>query len=177
MNIKELFLKRQSTREFSEEPVTDQELETICRLASLAPSAINAQPWKMYAVNGEKAKLFVKNVQKDGANAWADGVKAFIVIEQLAPHAILRGERRVSNEEFIPNDIGILTAYIALAAEDMGIQTCIIGLRYEKAIAEFLDLPADSHFPLVVALGHAAEGYPVREKRRRDFDKLFKLIR
>ncbi|MBD5585217.1 MAG: hypothetical protein HDQ88_09045 [Clostridia bacterium] len=177
MNLEQLFLKRQSTREFSDKEVPDEALEKICRLATLAPSAINAQPWNLYAVNGAKAKEFTKYVQKDGANGWADGAKAYIAIEQREPHAIMRGERRVSNEEFIPNDIGILTAYIALAAEDLGVQTCIIGLRDEKGIAEFLGLPNGTHFPLVIALGYCADGYPVREKRRREFEKNYKLIK
>ena len=177
MDLEKLFLIRQSTREFSDREVTAETLEKICRLAVLAPSAINAQPWNLYAVNGEKAKEFIKFIQVGGANAWADGAKAFIVIEQRAPHAIMRGERRVSNESFIPNDIGILTAYITLAAEDLGVQSCIVGLRDEKAIAKFLDLPDDTPFPLVIALGYKKDGYPVREKRRRDFELNYKFIK
>lgn len=177
MNLEELFVKRQSTREFSDKEIADETLEKICRLAVLAPSAINAQPWNLYAVNGAKAKEFIKFVQKDGANAWADGVKAFIVIEQRAPHAIMRGDRRISNESFIPNDIGILSAYIALAAEDLGVQSCIIGLRDEKAIAKFLNLPAGTPFPLVIALGYKKDDCPVREKRRRQFELNYKLIK
>lgn len=89
----------------------------------------------------------------------------------------MRGERRLSNEEYIPEDIGILSAYITLAAENAGLQTCIIGLRDEKGIAEFLNLPEGTGFPLVIALGYAVEGYPVREKRRRALDETFKLIK
>lgn len=177
MNLEELYLKRQSTREFSDKPVTEEVLERICRLAALAPSAINAQPWRLYAVAGQKAKEFIPLVQKNGANGWAECTNAFIVIEALAPHAVMRGERRVSNEEFIPNDIGILTAYLTLAAEAEDLGSCIIGLRDERGIAEFLGLPEWTKFPLVVALGYPAEGYPVREKRRRDFDKVYKLIK
>ena len=104
MNLEELFLTRQSTREFCDKPVADEVIEKICRLAILAPSAINAQPWDLNAVNGDKAKEFAKFVQKDGANGWADGAKAYIVIKQRPAHAVMRGERRVSNEEFISND-------------------------------------------------------------------------
>ncbi len=108
MDIENLFLKRQSTREFSDKPIDDEILEKICRLSILAPSAINAQPYDLYAINGEKVKNFTVNIQKNGANAWADGATAFIVIKERQPHAIMRGERRVSNEEFIANDVGIL---------------------------------------------------------------------
>lgn len=177
MNLEELFLKRQSTREFSDKAVPDEALTEICRLATLAPSAVNQQPYNMYAINGEKARQFTKNVQKEGANAWADSCHAYIVIEARPPRVIIRGERRISNEEYIPEDIGILSAYITLAAESMGLQTCIIGLRDEAGIAEFLNLPKGTGFPLIIAVGHAVNDYPVREKRRRAFEETFKLIK
>ena len=177
MDLEKLFLTRQSTREFSEKAVTDEELEKICRLAHLAPSAINGQPYKLYGVNGKKAKEFAKNIQKNGANRWADGAVAFIVIEETAPVEIHRGERVISNAPFIENDIGILAAYIALAAEDCGVQSCIVGLRDEEGIAKFLNLPVGTRFPLIIALGHAAEGYPIREKQRKDFNEVYKLIK
>lgn len=177
MNLEELFLKRQSTREFSEKEVPDEVLKEICRLATLAPSAVNQQPYNLYAINGERAKEFTKNVQKEGANAWAHSCHCYIVIEARPPRVIVRGDRRLSNEEFIPEDIGMMTAYLTLAAENIGLQTCIIGLRDEKGIAEFLNLPADTSFPLVIALGYAVEGYPVREKRRRPLNETYSLIK
>ncbi len=177
MNLKELFNLRQSTREFSDRPVEDKTLEEICKLATWAPSAVNLQPYNLYAVNGEKAKQFTKYVQTDGANKWADGCPAYIVIQSREPHAVMRGERRVSNEPFIANDVGILAAYIVLAAEDMGVQTCIIGLRDEKGIADFLSVTENKKFPLIIAVGYAAENYPVRDKKRRDFSLTYKLIK
>lgn len=177
MDLEKLFLTRQSTREYSDKPVTDDELERICKLATLAPSAINAQPYRLYGINGEKAKKFAINIQVSGANKWADQATAFIVIEQTAPFKVERGTRVISNEPFIANDIGILTAYIALAAEDMDVQSCIVGLRNEKGIAQFLNLPEGTPFPLVIALGHKADGYPIREKQRHEFKNVYKLIK
>ncbi len=177
MELEQLFLTRQSTREYGDEPVTDEQLEQICRLGTLAPSAINGQPYRLYAINGEKAKEFAVNIQIKGANKWADSAAAYIVIEQSKPIFIDRGERVVSNESFIGNDIGILTAYIVLAAENIGVQSCIVGLRDEKGIAKFLNLPEGTPFPLVIALGHKSEGYAVREKNRHNFDEVYKLIK
>lgn len=177
MNLEELFLKRQSTRDYSDDEITEDELKEICRLAILAPSAINAQPYNLYAICGKKAKLFRPLIQIKGANSWADSCPAFIVIEARKPFEVMRGERKVTNEPFIGNDVGILSAYITLAAENMDIQTCIVGLRDESGIAKFLDLPDGTPFPLVIALGHKKEGYPVREKSRRDFNETVHIIK
>ena len=177
MDLENLFLLRQSTRDYSEKKVNDEDLKEICRLAAFAPSAINQQPYNLYAINGKKAKSFTKYIQKDGANSWADSVPAYIIIEARKPTVIERGERRISNEEFIQNDVGILSAYIVLAAENAGLQTCIIGLRDEDGIADFLDLPHGTNFPLIIAVGYKKDGYPVREKKRRPAAETLKIIK
>lgn len=177
MDLEELYLKRQSTREYSNKPVSDSDLLKICKLAKLAPSAVNSQPYKLYVVNGEKAKTFSKFVQLMGSNKWASDCPAFIAIEQGKPPILERLGQKITKTEFIPIDIGILSAFITLAAENMGIQTCIIGMRDEKGIAKFLELDENTKFPLVIAVGYAAEGYSVREKNRKPFEDNVKLIK
>lgn len=177
MDIEQLFLKRQSTREYSPKSVSDEDLKEICRLATLAPSAVNSQPYKLFAVNGERAKEFAKNVQVLGSNKWASACPAFIVIQKGNPAIVERLGQRILKTEFLPIDVGILSAYIVLAAENMGIQTCILGMRDEKGIAKFLGLDEKAQFPLVIAVGYAPEGYPVREKKRRPLDEIYKAVK
>lgn len=177
MDLEELFLVRQSTREYSDKPVSEEDLLEICRLAKLAPSAINSQPYKLYAISGEKAKGFAKNVQIMGSNKWASECTAFIAIEQGKPPVLERLGQRITKTEFVPIDIGILAAYIVLAAENKGIQTCIIGMRDEKGVASFLGLKEDSKFPLIIAAGYKKEGYAVREKTRKPFEDTVKSIK
>lgn len=177
MDLEQLYTTRQSTREYSDRPVSDEDLSTICRLAQTAPSAVNSQPYKLYAVNGEKAKTFSKFVQVLGGNKWASNCPAFIAIEEGKPGIVVRAGMKLLKQEFVPIDIGILSAYIVLAAENLGLQTCILGMRDEKAIAQFLELKKDTKFPLVIAVGYAPEGYPIREKKRKDFEDFYKLIK
>lgn len=177
MDIEKLYLTRQSTRSYSNKPVTDEILTEICRLALLAPSARNSQPYKLYAVNGEKAKEFAPLVMPDGGNPWAAECPAFIAIE--AGKGIECPDERggkIYKTEFVEIDIGILASYITLAAENMGVQTCILGRRDEAAIAAFLGLER-ARFPLVVALGYKSDGYQLRKKQRRTLDESFKLIK
>lgn len=171
MELEKLYLTRQSTREYDEsKKVSDEDLLEICRLGKLAPSAVNSQPYKLHAISGEKANTFAKNVQILGNNKWTSSCPAFIVIEQGKPPILERLGQKITKTEFVPIDIGILSAYIVLAAENMGIQTCILGIRDEKAIAQFLGLKEDAKFPLVIAVGYAADGYPIRKKNRKTFE-------
>lgn len=172
MDLEKLFMTRQSTREYDpDKKVSDGDLLEICRLAKLAPSAVNSQPYILHIVTGEKAKAFSPNVQVLGSNKWASDCPAFIALEEGKPAVVERLGQRLTKTEFLPIDIGIVSAYIVLAAENMGIQTCILGMRNEKGIAKFLGLKEGAKFPLVIALGYAKEGYPVREKKRRAFEE------
>lgn len=178
MELEQLYLKRQSTREYDNtRPVLDEDLEKICRLAQLAPSAVNSQPYKLHAISGEKAKEFAKFVQILGGNKFASNCPAFIVIEQGKPGIVVRLGQKFTKTEFVPIDIGILSAFIVLAAEDMGIQSCILGMRDEKGIAKYLNLKEDTKFPLVIALGYAPEGYAVRTKNRNKFEDYYNLVK
>ena len=177
MNLEELYLKRQSTRRYSEKAVADADLEKICRLGALAPSAKNSQPWKMFAINGEKAKKFAECVQMLGSNKWTSSCPAFIAIELNRSKFEEKIAEKFTFADFAGNDIGLLAAYITLAAEYLGLQTCILGIRKEEEIAAFLGEPKDSRFPLVIAAGYAAEGYEVRPKDRKPFDEVFRLIK
>lgn len=168
MELEELYLKRQSTREYADRPIPEKTLEEICRLAVLAPSAVNSQPYRLHVISGDRAKEFAHCVQPDGAGLWTSGCAAFIAIEQGEGFRRTMPDGTVAvKADFVPYDIGIMTAYLVLAAEHFGVQSCILGRRDESAIARFLGLGQTARFPLVVALGYAAEGYPVRRKTRR----------
>lgn len=177
MNLEELYLKRQSTRKFSNKPVLDEQIERVCYLASLAPSACNSQPWKMFAINGEKAKVFNKNVMIYGRNKWAETCPAFIVINSQKADLFEKIGDAAKVGDFTENDVGILCAHIVLAAENEGLQTCILGIRDEAGIAEFLCLPKGSKFPLVIAIGYADESVEIRKKVRKNFNEVYTLIK
>ena len=60
-------------------------------------------------------------------------------------------------------DVGILLGYLFLAAEEMGLATCPLGLltNYADVIFDFLNVPDDKVFGLGVALGYADTASPI----------------
>ena len=50
MELKEVIEKRASVRNFSDEPISIETLKEIVRLAGLAPSINNSQPWKFIVI-------------------------------------------------------------------------------------------------------------------------------
>ncbi len=175
--IEQLYLHRQSCRAFSAEPVSDDLLREICRLASLAPSACNSQPWVMIAVTGEKAKAIASAVQDLGMNKFASDAPAFIAVVEGKSNLSAKVGSRFKNTDFMHNDIGILTAHLVLAADAAGLGTCILGWRNEKKLREILSLDDKTRIPHVVAVGYPAEGYETREKKRKPLEEIFTLVR
>ncbi|HUH59431.1 MAG TPA: nitroreductase [Candidimonas sp.] len=54
--------ERSSVRAFTGQAVSDQQVEEILRVASRAPSGVNAQPWRVYVLRGPARKDLVQKV-------------------------------------------------------------------------------------------------------------------
>ena len=177
-DIEQLYLHRQSCRSFDpEKPISDELLTEICRLALLAPSACNSQPWKLLAVTGEKAKELAAGVQDLGMNKFASDAPAFVVVLEGSGNLSATVGSRFKNTDFLHNDIGIMTAHLVLAADVAGLSTCILGWRNEKKLREILGLPDKTRIPHIVAVGYASEGYEIRAKKRKPQEETFSLLR
>ena len=56
MNILELSQTRFSARKYTDEPVSDDDLNYIMECVRMAPSAVNRQPWKFVVVSKQEAR-------------------------------------------------------------------------------------------------------------------------
>jgi nitroreductase len=77
---------------------------------------------------------------------------------------------KVKNNDYRSIDIGIVAAYITSEAAAQGLSTCILGWLDDSKIREICEL----QYPvrLVITLGYAKEGDPLRKKMRKDLDQL-----
>lgn len=175
--IEELFLERQSCRDFVDKDVPDEVLEEICRIALLAPSACNCQPWKIVVVKGEKKDCIVKYVQGLGMNKFVDKAPVLIALVEGKGNLLTTFGDKTKHTDFVHNDIGILQAHLVLAAHCAGLGTCILGWRNEKEIGKALGLGKNVKIPVMIALGYAPENYPIRPKKRKSLDETYMLIK
>ena len=76
----------------------------------------------------------------------------------------------------VPYDVGIFAAHIVLAAQSLGVGSCIIGWRNEKTLQRVLGLKDKQCIPLVIALGYPAEDDPLRQKRRKPLEEVFEIL-
>ena len=53
---------RRSTRAFTKEPISKEQILKLLNLSARAPSGSNTQPWKVYVLEGEKLVALCKKV-------------------------------------------------------------------------------------------------------------------
>ncbi|MBE5756911.1 MAG: NAD(P)H nitroreductase [Clostridiales bacterium] len=167
--MKELFLKRQSCRNYKVKKVEEEKIKELIETASLAPSARNTQPWKLYAVSNNKVIVdgVREGVQPDGANKFADNVNDFIVIVEQKPWYLLDEKEKGKHSDFVATDIGIFTAHLVLTAEKMGLSTCILGRMDKEKVKKAIGLTGDEVVSLVIAVGYKEDDDILRTKVRK----------
>lgn len=174
--FKKLVMERQSCREFSEKPVSEQTLREIAELAMLAPSACNSQPWRIYIVTGnDKVQAVAEAVQDKGHNKFSSSAKAFIVITDKTATLRPGTEAKFDRNHFVKYDVGELVAYLTLAAKAKGVESCIIGWINAEKLKNAVGYLDDEICNIVVALGYS--DIPVREKVRKNKDEIIKTVK
>ena len=164
MTFKELALKRESCRDYSDKPVSHELLNQIMETACLSPSACNSQPWKLIGAEGETAVALRAFVQECGRNKFADKVPAFVVICETKAK-LLPGVRD-NEQHFAQMDVGMVTMMLTLAAADAGLSSCILGCFNEEKIKELLSVPEEAVVRLVVAVGYGTSETPRKKIRK-----------
>ncbi|MBR2480270.1 MAG: nitroreductase family protein [Clostridia bacterium] len=176
--MKELFLKRQSCRNYKVQKVGEKLLNELIETASLAPSARNTQPWKLYAVTKDQVVIdgVREGVQPDGANKFADNVNDFIVIVEQKPWYLLDEKERGKHSDFVATDIGIFTAHLVLTAEKMGLSTCILGRMNKEVVKKAIGLTGEEVVSLVIAVGYKQDDDILRVKTRKQGKDLVEYL-
>ena len=175
MNFTEIATARQSCRSYDPARAVEQEkLETILATARLAPSACNGQPYHITVCKGEAAKAAAKATQGMGMNKFATDAPVLLVISERPYVASAALGAKVKKNDYRSIDIGILAAYITAEATALGLSTCILGWLDDKKLRDLCHL--DAPVRLVITLGYAREGDPLRDKKRKPLTELVDVI-
>ena len=143
-------------------------LEQCVRIAQNAPSACNSQPWSVVIANSERLTAAVAPcLQTMGINGFTSQCPAFFVLFEEKAQLIRRVGIERDSQFYAQMDVGLAAAHICLAAEDLGLSTCIIGAFDEEMLLKALGVgEPHGRVRLVIAAGYAAkEGR--REKVRK----------
>jgi nitroreductase len=173
MNFLDLVSKRQSDRAYELKPVEIDKINYILEAARLAPSACNAQPWKIIVVDNVDIKNKIADATSNrvlGMNHFTKQAPVhFVVVEENANFTSSFGSW-AKKKHFPHIDLGILAEHICLAATEQGLGTCMVGWFDEKKVKNILGIPQSKKAVLIITLGYSAQSS--REKRRKNLSEI-----
>ncbi len=171
MNFLEIAQSRQSCRAYDpDRPVEEEKLRAVLEAGRLSPSACNAQPYHITVCRGEAARKAAAATQGLGMNKFASQAPILLVISEAPYNKTAAMGARVKGNDYRSIDIGILTAYLTAEAASQGLSTCILGWLDDGKLRDICGL--DAPVRLVITLGYAREGDPLRTKKRKDLTAL-----
>ena len=151
---------RKSVREFTSEPVSDADIQTMLKAAMAAPTAINFQPWRFVVVN-----------EREALDSLADQLPYAKMLKQAPLAIVVCGETLwMGGEEnpFWSLDCSAATQNLLLTAEALGLGAVWTAAYPDadrcKAISDALGLPSTVKPLCVVPIGHPAGENQPRDK-------------
>ncbi len=145
---------RRSIRSYTDQPVAEELMEQLLRVAMNAPSAGNQQPWRFVVVDDRNVLDAIREF-----HPYSD------MLEQ-APVAIAvcSETRGLKHEEFWPQDCSAAVQNLLLAGHALGLGAVWLGVTPKRDLMEaagkLFGLPDGIVCFAFVAVGHPAEQKP-----------------
>lgn len=156
----ENIMTRTSIRQYTDQPVDNEKVETMLRAGMAAPTAVNAQPWHFVVVN-DKAKLGELAAANPRAGMLQTAPLAIVVCGDLTK--TMEGP----GQQFWIQDCSAATENILLAAHAQGLGAVWTALypmeERMKPVCEALKLPGT-----LVPLCTVVIGYPAEQPEPKD---------
>lgn len=158
MNVTEAIRKRSSTRGYTSEPLTDNELDALIHAGLQAPTAVNRREIHFTVLKGDNPILkeieYEKNRLRDLSNLEHNFYYEAPIVIILSADA---------NNKWASVDAGIAVENIAVTAEELGLGSVIIGCIYDALLGEkreyfenALKFSAGNEYKIAIAVGHKA---------------------
>ena len=146
MQVFDAIRTRLTVREFKPDPVPDEVVEKILRAGQWAASSRNLQPWRFIVIRDRGALASIGAAASSGR---------FIVD---APLAIAIAMQSADRPDL---DTGRAMQQMELAAWEMGLGTCFVGLRVaeqNRRVKEILGIPDSIELVTVLPFGYRLDG-------------------
>jgi len=175
MNFLELVQKRESCRAYDpSRPVEQEKLDRCIEALRLAPSACNAQPWKLVVITDPELKQEIARASDSkllGFNQFAMDAPVLVVVVRESANLTSKLGTLLKDKPYPLMDIGIAAEHFCLQATSEGLGACIMGWFDEKKVKELLGIPVKKRAELIISLGYQAT-YALRKKIRKPVEKI-----
>ncbi len=148
MAFKDLVNQRRAFRALEPVEITNELITKSARIAQLAPSCMNKQPWRFVFVHEKELLNQLQQESLTRGNKWAKASSLIIaVFSKLDLDCVIK------DRQFYLFDTGMATAFLILYLTEQGLVAHpIAGFDPEKA-KELLNIPEDMRLLTLVIVG------------------------
>ena len=164
---------RNSVRQYSDRPVTREEIEAATRAAQQCPSVCNRQACRLYAFTDKDDKTRVLSYQS-GNRGFGHEVGAVLIVTANMEHMNLIGERY---QHWI--DGGLFAMTLALAFHAAGMGACMLNWSVtediDRAMRACVGIPDNEAVITMMGVGHLKEEFKVPCSQRKPLEAVLVL--
>lgn len=147
MDVYEAVVTKRDTRDFRDEPVSEEDLHKVLQAARMAGSAKNQQLNRIVVVTDADDRAALSK-----CGNFSDWVpKAAAVFAIVVP--------KEGGKLF---DVGRMAQNMLVTAHSLGLASCPVTFHHQDCVRELLSIPETHEAPMGVGIGHPA---PPEEKR------------
>ncbi|MFX1538793.1 MAG: nitroreductase family protein [Promethearchaeota archaeon] len=148
MTFENLVQKRRAYRALEPVEITQDLIEETARIAQLAPSCFNKQPWRYIFVYEKDILTRLQNEGLSKGNQWAKAASMIIAVFSRAELDCVIGDR-----QYFLFDSGMATAYLILYLTEKGLVAHPIAGFNPVKVKELLEIPDEMHLITLIIVG------------------------
>ena len=165
---------RHSLREYSDQPVTQNELRQAVQLATAAPSACNRQPARVVEVLDQKLIAQLLNIQ-GGVRGYATPPALLLV---TAKQSVFMGTNE-RNQGYV--DGGLFSMMLLLSLESIGLASCPLHTMFDgdkdQMTRDLLHIPDDEILIMYIEVGHYPDRAMTPQSTRLPVDDVLRVVK
>ena len=162
MDVLEAIKERRSIRAFTDEKVSEKDVERLIDAARWAPSAGNTQPLELVVVKDKEMK---RKLSEAALNQTFIQKAPVVIVVCADLNRSSRGYGSRGERLYSLQDTAAATENILLAAQELGLATCWVGAFRDKEVAKAVKAPKNMKPVAIVPVGHPAERPLAPQKR------------
>lgn len=191
--LKLLFQKKRTYREFSDESVSIDVIKDCIEVALRAPSGANQQPWTFCIVQSDEMKSKIRHFSeleeqkfysKDSLEDWhkaldhleVDVSKPFL---EEAPYLIVifyhKSNIDGTNTYYASKSTGLASGMLISALHQVGLDSLTYTPQNMKFLLELLDRPDNEAPYLILAVGKGSENYKLPDITKKPTSETIKI--
>lgn len=168
-NFLELCEARFAARKFTDEPVSDDDIEFLKTAVRLAPSAANCQPWRFLIVRSDEGRAKLRQCY---SRAWFNTAPMYLVAFKSIAECWVRHDDGKLYADF---DLGIAVEHFCLAATERGLGSCCVAHYDTRKLRDLF--PEDGlEAVAIVPFGHVAADCERTPKVRKSMADIFREV-